>query len=232
MPEIAVTINGKEFVGRTGQTILELATDNGIDIPNLCHDPRLVPAGSCRLCLVEVVGQKSPVTACTFKVEPGMVVQTETDEIRAIRKTILELLFYEHRGVCTTCNENGDCALQQYAYQYKIPDEVFTKAETSEPKTNYTTGNEAIEYELDKCIRCGRCIRICQEVQMDSALTFKERAVSESLSLAVAAPRLMLPAQPSASVLMKSQSCTEGPDKKCPPMRRKLKGRSKRALSL
>ncbi len=176
MPEVAITINGKELIGRTGQTILELATENGIDIPNLCHDPRLVPTGSCRLCLVDIASQKGPVTACTYKIEPGMVVQTETDEICAIRKTILELLFYEHRGACTTCDENGDCALQQYAYEYGISDEIFTKVETVEPKPNYTTGNEAIEYDLDKCIRCGRCIRICEEVQMDSALTFKERA--------------------------------------------------------
>jgi formate dehydrogenase major subunit len=97
MPEVAITINGKELIGRTGQTILELSAENGIDIPNLCHDPRLVPTGSCRLCLVDVEGQKAPITACTSKIEPGMVVQTETDEIRAIRKTILELLFYERK---------------------------------------------------------------------------------------------------------------------------------------
>jgi len=186
--KITFTIDGQRLTTSPHSTILEAALDNGIAIPNLCHDPRLVPAGSCRLCLVEVTGQKGPVTACTFKISPDMVVQTETDEIRAIRKTILELLLYEHRGVCTTCDENGDCKLQQYAYEYQISDEVFTEAETSEPKPNYATGNEAIEYNLDQCIRCGRCIRICEEVQMDSALTFKDRAASVEVSTAFDIP--------------------------------------------
>jgi len=79
MSELKVTINDKELIGRAGQTILELALENGIEIPNLCYDPRLKPTGSCRLCLVEVEGQRAPVTACTFAIADGMVIQTETD---------------------------------------------------------------------------------------------------------------------------------------------------------
>ncbi len=188
MPEVKVTIDGRQLTGCTGQTVLNLAQANGIEIPNLCHDPRLKPAGACRLCLVAVTGQRGLVTACTFQIGDGMVVQTNTDEIRAIRKTVLELLFAEHRGVCTTCDKNGDCLLQKYGYEYQIADTAFTAPEPGEVVENYTTGNEAIRYRPEKCIRCGRCIRICQEVQMDHALTFKDRAAWVEVSTAFEMP--------------------------------------------
>ena len=182
MSEVAVTINGTRLFGRDSQTILELAIENCIDIPNLCHDPRLEPTGACRLCLVEVEGQRNPVTACTFKISPDMIVWTETDKIRELRKTVLELLFYEHRGACTTCDENGECKLQRYAYEYQLDDSVFRVPAGGTARENYTTGNEAIEYDVEKCIRCGRCVRICDEVQMDAALTFKGRAAGVEVS--------------------------------------------------
>jgi len=184
----SVTINGSELIGQTGQSILDLALANDIEIPNLCHDARLNPSGSCRLCVVDVEGQKGPVSACTFEIKPGMVVRTETQEIRAIRKTVLELLFYEHRGACTTCDENGDCKLQRYAYEYQLSDDIFQQPAGGERRENYTTGNEALEYDVDKCIRCGRCVRICEEVQADSALTFKSRAASVEVTTAFDIP--------------------------------------------
>jgi formate dehydrogenase alpha subunit len=188
MNTVTVTINGTECTGHEGQTILDCARAHNIEIPNLCYDPRLKPSGSCRLCLVEVAGAADPVTACTCEIKDGMVVRTETDEIRELRKTILELLYYEHRGACTTCNEEGDCVLQKYAYQYQLSDTVFHVPTSDQLPDNYTTGNEAIVYNPEKCIRCGRCVRICEEVQMDDALTFKERAGNIEVSTAFDMP--------------------------------------------
>jgi len=188
MPEVEVTMDGKKLKGRAGQTILELALENGIEIPNLCHDPRLKSTGSCRMCLVEVQGQKNPVASCMFEITAGMVVQTQTDEIRQLRKSVMELLFYEHRGSCTTCDDNGDCKLQRYAYEYQISEEFLNQPGDSQPISNYTTGNEAIIYDPNKCIRCGRCIRICEEVQMDYALTFRERASQMEVTTAFDVP--------------------------------------------
>lgn len=173
---VELNIDGRGVTAETGRTVLQAAIDNGINIPHLCYDPRLTPTGACRLCLVEIEGQSGLQTSCTRVAEDGMVVRTQTDGIRSLRKEILELLLSEHRVVCTTCDKLGACALQDYAYEYGVKEDRFPSIALRLHKPNYTTNNKAIRYDPTKCIRCQRCVKICDEVQMCHALTLRDRA--------------------------------------------------------
>jgi formate dehydrogenase alpha subunit len=172
---IALEIDGRKLDAQAGQTILDLALAHNIAIPHLCHDPRLTPTGACRLCLVEIAGERGLQTACTRLAAPGMVVRTNTDEIRSLRKTTLELLLSEHRVECTTCDRDGSCLLQDYAYEYQASDSRFPSVMIPPGRPNYTTGNKGIDYDPSKCVRCQRCIKMCAEVEMAEALTMRDR---------------------------------------------------------
>lgn len=100
------------------------------------------------MCLVDVAGARAPVAACTAAITHEMVIETETEDIRKMRRINLELLYYEHRGACTTCDENGNCPMQQYAYEYGLDDSSFVTS--CEKKENYTTGNLGLEYDPNK----------------------------------------------------------------------------------
>jgi formate dehydrogenase alpha subunit len=173
---IRLTIDGKHVTVEEGKTVLEAALENGFDIPHLCYDPRLTPIGGCRLCLVEIEGQRGLQASCARTAQDGMVVTTETAEIRRIRKTTLELLVSEHRLVCATCDMDGDCPLQDYVYRYRINEKRFPAIELRVSAPNFTNGDKAIVYDPTKCVRCMRCVRICEEVQGANALTMRLRA--------------------------------------------------------
>jgi len=188
MSTLKLTIDGREAEAEEGQTILQAALALGIDIPHLCHDPRLAPTGACRLCVVEVKGQPGLHTSCTRAVEPGMSVETESEAVRASRKATLELLLSEHRVACTTCDTDGDCLLQDYAYRYQAAETRFPNVATPAGQPNYTTGNKGLEYDPSKCVRCQRCARICAEVVMAEALTMRQRALASEVSTAFDLP--------------------------------------------
>ena len=172
---MTLSIDGRQVSASAGQTVLEAALAAGIDVPRLCFDPRLKPVGACRLCIVEVEGLPGLPTACTTQVAEGMAVRTETDELAATRKSVLELILADHRVSCPTCDKNGDCALMDYAYRYEADQFAFGAYRPEPPAPNFSTGNEAIASDPQLCISCGRCVRICDEVVMASALTFSER---------------------------------------------------------
>jgi formate dehydrogenase alpha subunit len=176
MEEFKLTIDGRECSARPGQTVLQVALANGIRIPHLCYDPRLSPTGACRLCLIEVGGKEALDTACTLAAAPGQSVRTDTPAVRALRKTTLEFLVSEHNLTCTTCDRDGDCLLQDYAYEYQVQEDRFPSVVTPAVRRNYASGSKALLYNPSKCIRCQRCVKICAEVQGAEALTLRGRS--------------------------------------------------------
>ena len=158
---VTLTINGQEVQGREGQTILEAAQAAGVDIPTLCHDPRLEPYGACRMCLVEVEGARGPMASCGTAVREGMKVETHSEKIVKMRRFILELLLTNHPLDCPVCEAAGDCRLQDYAYEYLV-DMVpwgWRPPEAVDPGKHPN-----IAHFGSRCILCGRCVRICREV--------------------------------------------------------------------
>ncbi len=168
--KISITINGFPVEITKGKTILEAAENEGIKIPTLCYHKDLCVAGNCRVCVVEVVGQKRLSAACATPCEEGMEILTNSLKVRNSRKHIIELLLAEHNADCTKCYRNGNCELQVLASEYKIMTQDFIELA---PLKNYSIDmfSPSIMKDDSKCIRCQRCVRTCAELQGVNALT-------------------------------------------------------------
>jgi formate dehydrogenase alpha subunit len=172
MKTIRLKIDDRQATVEEGTTILNAAKSVGIDIPHLCYDPRVQPIGTCRLCVVQIEGRAGLAISCNTPAADGMKVCTENEEIAAIRKTILELVLSRHCVACTSCDKQGACKLQDYAYRYQANEACFGPAQRRAARPNYATSSEAILYDPDKCILCGLCVKYCEDVPMAEALTF------------------------------------------------------------
>ncbi|MBI5199547.1 MAG: molybdopterin-dependent oxidoreductase, partial [Nitrospirae bacterium] len=172
---VQITINDKRIEVEDGTTILEAALRNGIEIPNLCYDRRLRPYGGCRLCVVEVEGQPKLHASCSTPVENGMVVKTDTPKLRKIRQTNLEFLLVHHPLDCPVCDKAGECRLQDFAYKFGKPEGRFIR---HRKEAHPDVRGPLIEMTANRCILCGKCVRICDEHQGRGALGLIGRGFS------------------------------------------------------
>lgn len=185
MANVNLIIDGKQISAPEGTTILNAALDNGIYIPHLCSHEDLHPTGSCRMCVVEQQGVEGVVTSCTTKVQEGMVINTKGETAEAIRKLSCDFMFKTHPAECTGCPKFGKCQLQSLS-QYVGDTGRKLKANTISVKADES--NPIILHEMYRCILCGRCVRVCQEVRGVGAIKFKkvdgrERVVIDGESL-------------------------------------------------
>ncbi len=171
-------INGKECEFSNERNVLEVIRKNGFNVPTFCYRPDLTKDfGACRMCVVEVEGRGIQ-TSCTMPPRDGLVIKTNTQKTREIRKSILELLLANHDRECTTCAKSGSCELQKYSEEYGIKDEDIKKYVQKKDFLPIDDSSYAIVRDNNKCILCGACVRACEEHQGLSVLGFANRGSS------------------------------------------------------
>ena len=169
---VELTINKLQVKAEEGMTILEAAKSVGISIPTLCHMKDLLPSGACRICSVEVDGMRGLVPSCAYPVSEGMNVETNSQRVRRARKTIVELLVEDHPQDCLVCVRNRNCELQTLAERYGLREHRFH----GESKQHHVdVSSPSLERDPAKCILCGRCVRVCNEIQKIGAIDFVNR---------------------------------------------------------
>ena len=174
LPTVTARINGMEVTVPAGTSILDAARRVQVKIPTLCKHPDLPATAACGLCIIKIAGNRKFPRACATAMEPGMEITTHDPELTEVRRSTLELILSNHPNACLTCGRNGDCELQTLAADFGIrQDSIPRYVRDLEP--DCSTGSIVLEFT--KCIKCGRCVQVCQEVQNVWALSFLERGI-------------------------------------------------------
>jgi len=176
---VELTINNIKVKAEEGMTILDAAKSVGINIPTLCHMKDLYPTGACRICVVEVDGMRGLIPSCAYPVSEGMSVLTNSARVRISRKTIVELLVENHPQDCLICVRNKNCELQDLSETYAIREHRFV----GEKKDHaIDISSASMERDPAKCILCGRCVRVCNEIQKVGAIDFTNRGFKSNVT--------------------------------------------------
>lgn len=181
---IKVHINGKPYNVAENITVMQAAVTAGYKIPSLCYHPKLSLFGGCRVCIVEIEGMKNFVTSCTFPVKDGMKIRTNTEALRKARKEIVELILNNHPQDCNICKRNGICELQNLARVVGVEERTF---EGERKHYEEDEASPCITNNQEKCILCGRCVRVCSEIQNINAIDFSGRGLNARISPAFGA---------------------------------------------
>ncbi len=182
---VNLKINGKPVQAAEGTTILEAAKKVNIKIPTLCYNPDLPPWAACGLCIVRLEGSPKMVRACTTPVTEGLSIITHDAEIISVRKTVLELILSNHPNDCLQCPRNGSCELQTLSAEFGIREVPFENITKDLPIDD---SNPAIILNPEKCVRCGRCVKVCQDMQNVWAIEFLGRGINGRIASAADVP--------------------------------------------
>lgn len=172
---ITLKINEREIQVAPGTLVIEAARRMGIEVPSFCYYPGLSLQAACRMCLVEVEKAPKLQTACTLTAMEGMIVRTDTAQVHAARKGMLEFLLANHPLDCPVCDKGGECELQDMAFRYGTDSSRFIEEKLHQPEEKWS---EAVYYDAPRCILCFRCVRVCDEGMGVKALGVGQRGVN------------------------------------------------------
>jgi NADH-quinone oxidoreductase subunit G/NADP-reducing hydrogenase subunit HndD len=178
---ITIEVNGRSIPAEKGEMLLSALRRTGIKVPTLCHIDGLNASGACRMCVVEVEGQRGLVPSCAFPVAEGMKIRTHSPRAVAARKTIVELLLANHPDDCLYCNRNGNCRLQYLAGELGVRQRRFAGDRT---RHRIDGSSLSIVRDPGKCILCGKCVRVCEEIQHVAAIDFIGRGSKTTIGTA------------------------------------------------
>src|SRR5690349_24707462 len=179
---VTLTIDGKIITVPEGTSIMRAAMEAGTQIPKLCATDMVDAFGSCRLCLIEIEGRAGTPASCTTPAMNGLVVHTQTERLKKLRKGVMELYISDHPLDCLTCAANGDCELQDMAGAVGLRDARYGYAGDKHPNPGKDESNPYFTYDPSKSIVCSRCVRACEEVQGTFALTISGRGFDSRVS--------------------------------------------------
>ncbi len=187
---VTLTIDGRTVTVPEGTSIMRASTEAGIKVPKLCATDTLNSFGSCRLCLVEIEGRNGTPASCTTPVAPGMKVHTVSDDLRRIRRGVMELYISDHPLDCLTCSANGNCELQTAAGEVGLREVRYGYAGENHLSAPVDGSNPYFNFDPSKCIVCSRCVRACEEVQGTFALTVEGRGFASKIAAGMDEPFL------------------------------------------